>query len=102
MMRPTPHRPVAPLPPPAPLGLLALAPSAGAVPAGFTDVTLPASPTNPLSSPTDITPILNTGRALVLEKAGQVRILQADGTLLPADALSLNVCTNVEEGLLGA
>ena len=36
------------------------------------------------------------------EKAGAVRVLQADGTLAAADALQLSVCTASEEGLLGA
>jgi glucose/arabinose dehydrogenase len=80
----------------------ASAQSANAVPAGLTDTTLPAPVSNPLSSPTAIAPILDTGRALVLEKGGAVRILQSDGTLLSGDALTLSVCTDSEEGLLGA
>jgi glucose/arabinose dehydrogenase len=76
--------------------------SASAAPAGLTDTTLPASVSNPLSSPTAIVPILDSGRALVLEKGGAVRVLQADGTLLSSDALTLSVCTDSEEGLLGA
>jgi glucose/arabinose dehydrogenase len=77
-------------------------PLASASLAGFRDTTLPTPASNPLSSPTDITPILSSGRALVLEKSGAVRVLQADGTLLADDALTLNVCTDSEEGLLGA
>src|ERR1700712_1763089 len=72
-----------------------------ALPAGFTDTTIASPATNPLVSPTDITPLAG-GRALILEKAGAVRILSADGTISAADALQLNVCTNSEEGLLGA
>jgi glucose/arabinose dehydrogenase len=79
----------------------ALAPSASAAPAGLTDTTLPAPASNPLSSPTAIAPILDSGRALVLEKGGAVRVLQSDGTLLSSDALTLSVCTDSEEGLLG-
>jgi glucose/arabinose dehydrogenase len=79
-----------------------LAPVATASPAGLDDVTLPTPASNPLSSPTDITPILDSGRALVLEKEGAVRVLQADGTMLATDALKLDVCTDSEEGLLGA
>lgn len=75
---------------------------ASASPAGLADTTLPASASNPLSSPTAITPILDSGRALVLEKGGTVRVLQSDGTLLSSDALTLSVCTDSEEGLLGA
>ncbi len=84
------------------LALVGLAQSASAAPAGLTDTTLPAAVSNPLSSPTAITPILDSGRALVLEKGGAVRVLQSDGTLLSSDALTLNVCTDSEEGLLGA
>jgi glucose/arabinose dehydrogenase len=77
--------------------------ASGAVPpGGFTDTQLAGSASNPLSSPTAIVPLLDTGRALVLEKGGAVRVLGADGTLLDADALTLNVCTTSEEGLLGA
>ena len=77
--------------------------ASGAVPAAgtFTDTQLPASAANPLKSPTAIVP-LDGGRALVLEKGGTVRVLAADGTLLDADALTLAVCTDSEEGLLGA
>jgi glucose/arabinose dehydrogenase len=72
-----------------------------ALPPGFSDVTLPAPATNPLSSPTAITPMAD-GRALILEKGGAVRVLLADGTLSATDALNLSVCTDAEEGLLGA
>ena len=68
----------------------------------FTDTVLPGSAANPLSAPTAIVPLLDTGRALVLEKAGAVRILGADGTLLDNDAIDLSVCTDSEMGLLGA
>jgi glucose/arabinose dehydrogenase len=76
--------------------------TAGASPAGLQDVALPTPAANPLSSPTAVVPILDSGRALVLEKGGAVRVLQADGTMLATDALALNVCTDSEEGLLGA
>jgi len=75
--------------------------TASAFPAGLQDVALPTPAANPLSSPTAIVPILDSGRALVLEKGGAVRILQADGTMLATDALALDVCTDSEEGLLG-
>ncbi len=83
------------------LGAL-LAGTASAFPTGLQDVALPTPASNPLSSPTAIVPILDSGRALVLEKGGAVRVLQADGTMLAADALTLSVCTDSEEGLLGA
>jgi glucose/arabinose dehydrogenase len=79
-----------------------LASEAIASPTGFDDVALPVPASNPLSSPTAITPILDSGRALVLEKDGAVRVLQADGSMLAAGALALSVCTDSEEGLLGA
>jgi glucose/arabinose dehydrogenase len=75
--------------------------AAGAVPAGFTDTQIPNPPGNPLSGPTTIT-AMPDGRALVLEKGGAVRVLQADGTLLGPDAIALSVCTPSEAGLLGA
>jgi glucose/arabinose dehydrogenase len=75
---------------------------ADAFPAGLQDVELPTPAANSLSAPTAIVPILDSGRALVLEKGGAVRILQADGTMLTTDALALEVCTDSEEGLLGA
>jgi glucose/arabinose dehydrogenase len=80
----------------------ASAQSASAATAGLVDTTLPAPASNPLSSPTAIAPILDSGRALVLEKGGAVRVLQSDGTQMAGDALTLNVCTDSEEGLLGA
>jgi glucose/arabinose dehydrogenase len=83
------------------LAAIALAATAASA-VGFLDTTLPTQRANPLSSPTAIVPLLDTGRALVLEKGGAVRILQADGTLLATDALTLSVCTDSEEGLLGA
>jgi glucose/arabinose dehydrogenase len=75
--------------------------SVGGPAAGFFDVQLQNSSANPLSSPTAIVS-LDGSRALVLEKAGAVRILQADGTLADSDALTLNVCTVSEAGLMGA
>jgi len=63
-------------------GALVGAAGALALPTGFTDTLLPGSAANPLSAPTAIVPLLDTGRALVLEKAGAVRLLQANGSLL--------------------
>jgi glucose/arabinose dehydrogenase len=68
---------------------------------GFADTQLAAPSANPLSSPTAIVP-LDGGRALILEKGGAVRVLQADGSMATDDALTLSVCTDSEEGLLGA
>lgn len=77
-------------------------PAAAALPSGFTDTAIPGLPNNnPLAAPTTIV-ALNGGRALVLEKAGGVRILQASGTLAFQDALALTVCSGSEMGLLGA
>lgn len=73
-----------------------------ALPTGFTDTQLAGSVANPLKAPTAIVPLLDTGRALVLEKSGAVRLLQADGTLLATDVLDLSTCTLSEEGLMGA
>jgi glucose/arabinose dehydrogenase len=81
---------------------LALPAAAAAAPDGLVDTTLPSPSSNPLSSPTAIAPLLATGRALVLEKGGNVRVLNADGTFVVADALHLDVCTGSEQGLLGA
>ena len=75
--------------------------ASAAVPAGFRDLLIASPAANPLSAPTAVRP-LPDGRALVLEKGGAVRILQADGTLAAADALQLSVCTGSEMGLLGA
>jgi glucose/arabinose dehydrogenase len=75
--------------------------SVHAVPTGFSDVTVAGSAANPLASPTAITPMPD-GRALILEKGGAVRVLLSSGTLSAADALTLSVCTDSEEGLLGA
>ncbi len=84
------------------LAAVPFASTADAAPAGLVDTKLATPAANPLSSPTAIAPILATGRALVLEKGGAVRVLNADGTLRAADALTLSVCTDSEEGLLGA
>ena len=75
--------------------------ASAAVPDGFRDLLIASPASNPLSAPTAVRP-LPDGRALVLEKGGAVRILQADGTLAAADALQLSVCTGSEMGLLGA
>ncbi len=72
-----------------------------ALPSGFSDTPVPISTSNPLRSPTTIVS-LNGGRALVLEKAGAVRIVQPDGTLSFQDAMTLPVCSGGEMGLLGA
>ncbi len=68
---------------------LACSLQASAAQAGV-DTQLPTPASNPLSSPTAIVPLLDTGRALVLEKGGKVRVLEADGTMATADALSLD------------
>src|SRR4249919_2824704 len=84
------------------IGLVAgVSPAAAAVPSGFTDTVIPNPAGNPLSGMTAIVP-LPGNRGLILEKAGAARVLQADGTLLAADAISLPVCTDSEMGLLGA
>ena len=72
-----------------------------ALPDRFTDTVVPNPAGNPLASPTGIN-ALPDGRALITEKAGALRVLQADGTIAAADALQLGVCTASEEGLLGA
>jgi glucose/arabinose dehydrogenase len=72
-----------------------------ASPAGFSDVLVADTPSNPLASPTSITAIPD-GRALILEKGGAVRVLLSGGALSAADAVTLSVCTDSEEGLLGA
>jgi len=84
------------------LGAAAIPAAAQAAPAGLVDTRLAVPASNPLSAPTAIAPILDTGRALVLEQGGTVRVLQADGTVAAADALALSVCTGSEQGLLGA
>ena len=78
-----------------------VSPVAAAVPGGFTDVQVANPPGKPLSSPTGITPLAG-GRALILEKGGAVRIMNNAGALLATDALTLDVCTGSEMGLLGA
>ena len=84
------------------IGLVAaVSPAAAVVPSGFTDTQVANPPGNPLSSPTGIVP-LPGNRGLITEKGGAVRVLQADGTLLDADALTLKVCAGSEMGLLGA
>src|SRR5829696_2377793 len=83
------------------IGLGITSSPASALPRGFTDVQIPNPAGNPLSAPTAVVP-LPGNRGLVLEKGGAVRVLLADGTLAPADALTLSVCTGSEMGLLGA
>jgi glucose/arabinose dehydrogenase len=75
--------------------------ASAALPGGFVDVQVPNPPGNALNSPTSITPLAG-GRALILEKTGAVRIMNNAGALLAADALTLDVCTGSEMGLLGA
>ncbi len=65
------------------------------------DVSIAQPLSNPLSGPTTIV-ALPDGRAVILEKAGGVRIHTPLGGLLATDALRLNVCTGSEMGLLGA
>ena len=52
-----------------------------------------------VATPVSVT-ALPDGRAVVLEKGGDVRIVSA-GAVVPAAALSLNVCDDSERGLLG-
>jgi len=75
-------------------------PAAAALPAGFADTPIPISNSNPLAAPTTIVS-LPGGRALVLEKAGGVRIVEND-VLSFQDAMTLAVCSDNEMGLLGA
>ncbi|MEO6123674.1 MAG: PQQ-dependent sugar dehydrogenase [Ilumatobacteraceae bacterium] len=75
-------------------------PAAAGLPAGFTDTPIPISASNPLASPTTIVS-LPGGRAMVLEKAGAVRIVEND-VLSFQDSISLPVCSGSEMGLLGA
>ena len=102
MHRPSPHRVFAALALCVGAALGLLVPAAGAAAPGFTDTKLATPAANPLSSPTTIVADPQHGRAFMLEKGGAVRILSADGTLVSADALTLSVCTDSEEGLLGA
>lgn len=67
----------------------------GAVVAGFTESLV----TNQVSTPTALAP-LPDGRVIVLQKGGEVRVLQ-DGAPLPGSALTLDVCSTSERGLLG-
>lgn len=83
------------------IALLACA-TACASPVGLLDTEVPTPASNPLDLPTAIVPILDSGRALVLQKDGTVRVLQTDGTMLATVALTLDVCSDSEEGLLGA
>ncbi len=75
--------------------------AAATTPAGFTDAEVLSPAGNPLSQPTTIIS-MNAGRAMILEKGGKVRLMRSDGTISPADVLSLGVCTDSEMGLLGA
>ena len=70
-------------------------PAAAAVVPGFSDVLVTSA-----SLPTAITAI-NDGRKLVAERAGGVRVLQANGTLSAAALTISGVCTSNERGLLG-
>ena len=81
---------------------LAVAPGAvHALPAGFTDTAVANPGGNPLNEPTTIVALPDT-RALILEKGGHVRVLSYSGVILSDDALTLNVCTGSEMGLIGA
>jgi glucose/arabinose dehydrogenase len=83
----------------------ALAPSrpplpAATVPSGFTDSLVTSS----TSVPVAVT-ALPDGRALILQKAGSVRVIR-NGALVATPAIDLNqggraVCSNYERGLLG-
>lgn len=64
-------------------------------PSGFVDSLV----TGGLSTPIAVTG-LPDGRALVLQKGGQVRVI-SNGAVLPGAAISISVCTFSERGLLG-
>lgn len=83
------------------VGLTASPATVHALPAGFTDTVVANPGGNPLSQPTTIV-ALPGARALILEKGGHVRVLLANGLISPDDALTLNVCTGSEMGLIGA
>jgi glucose/arabinose dehydrogenase len=99
--RPSPHRVFTALALCAGVAAGPLAAAAAAAGPDFVDTQIPTTGSHALSMPTTITPILNTGRAFILDKTGAVRILSADGTVVSADALDVTVCSNSEEGLLG-
>ena len=69
--------------------------TAGVVPGGFSDSLV----SDKLSVPVALIG-LPDGRALVLQKGGQVRVVQY-GALVASPALSLEVCSQSERGLLG-
>lgn len=80
-----------------PVLLLAAAPLAAAVPAGFTDILVTG-----LGSPTALS-FTPDGRLLITTQPGVLRIYQ-NGTLLATPALtfpSTKICSNSERGLLG-
>ncbi len=64
-----------------------------AAPGGFTDALVVGG----LAAPTAVEPVPD-GRLLVLQKGGQIRIVQHDGSVVTA--ATLPVCTNSEMGLL--
>lgn len=70
--------------------------SAATVPSGFTDTRVAGS----ISAPTDVVD-LPDGRLLVTGQGGTLTVVGADGAKVPTPALSLNVCTGGEQGLLG-
>lgn len=70
------------------------APAIAAVPAGFSESTVAS-----VSGATTIA-ALPDSRVVVLQQSGSMRIITG-GTLLPAPALTLNVCSTSERGLLG-
>jgi len=67
----------------------------GTVVAGFTESLV----TNQVSTPTALAPMPD-GRVIVVQKSGEVRVLQG-GVPLPGSAITLTVCTQSERGLLG-
>lgn len=79
------------------LALLALRPAAAALPPNFTDELVATVP-----RPTAMA-FLPDGRLLVAQQTGELRIVRADGTLLPGLALDFRtrVCSNRERGLVG-
>jgi glucose/arabinose dehydrogenase len=69
--------------------------TATGLPAGFTDSLV----TTAVAAPVAVT-ALPDGRAVVLAKGGQARVLR-NGVLVAKPALTLSVCTEIERGLLG-
>ncbi|MDP2292752.1 MAG: PQQ-dependent sugar dehydrogenase, partial [Actinomycetota bacterium] len=83
-----------------PVAPVAAAPAApprpqGTPPAGFTDSLVVGG----IYQPTAVA-AMPDGRALVLQKEGQVRVILG-GAMLPDPAMTLSVCAQSERGLLG-